>query len=78
MYDWIVNHGFHPIVIATKLDKINRSQTAKQVRLIRETLQVRPGTVLIPFSAQTKQGRDEIYDILDSLLEQEGEHESIG
>ena len=65
-------------MIATKLDKINRSQTAKQVRLIRETLQVRPGTVLIPFSAQTKQGRDEIYDILDSLLEQEGEHESIG
>ena len=78
MYDWIVNHGFHPILIATKLDKLNRSQTAKQVRLIRETLQVRPGTVLIPFSAQTKQGRDEIYDILDSLLEQEGEHESIG
>ena len=73
MYEWIVNHGFQPIIIATKLDKINRSQIAKQVKLIKQSLKVLPGTIVIPFSAQTKQGREEIYDLLDSLLLKEGE-----
>ena len=68
MYDWIVKQGYDPIIIATKLDKINRSQISKQVRLIRDTLRVKPGTVLIPFSASTKQGRDEIYEILDGFI----------
>lgn len=71
MYEWITAHGFHPIIIATKLDKINRSQVAKQVKMIKQSLHVLPGTLLIPFSAQTKQGREEIYELLDSLLEQE-------
>jgi len=71
MYEWIVNHGFHPIIIATKLDKINRSQIAKHVKMIKQSLKVLPGTVVIPFSAQTKQGREEIYDLLDELLEKE-------
>ena len=73
MYEWIVNHGFQPILIATKLDKINRSQVARQVKLIRQSLKVLPGTVVIPFSAQTKQGREEIYELLDSYLQQEQE-----
>lgn len=71
MYDWIVDQGFHPIIIATKLDKINRSQIARQVKLIRETLKVEPGTIVIPFSASTKQGREEIYEILDTFVEPE-------
>lgn len=80
MYDWIIRHGFHPILIATKLDKLKRSQVAGQVKLIRQTLKVSPETVLIPFSAQTRQGRDEIYELLDSLLEQErgDSHETNG
>lgn len=71
MYDWIVKNGYHPVIIATKLDKINRSQLQKQLKLIRDTLQVEEGTVMIPFSAQTKQGREEIYDILDGIAEAE-------
>lgn len=71
MYDWIVNQGYHPIIIATKLDKINRSQIQKQVKLIRTALQVEPDTVIIPFSAETKQGREEIYDIIDAIIGQE-------
>ncbi len=70
MYDWVCSQGFEPIVIATKLDKIKRSQLQKQVKLIRETLKAKPGTVIIPFSAETKQGRDEIYAILDDILEE--------
>ena len=67
MYHWIVAHGFHPIIIATKLDKINRSQKDKQIRLIRNGLEAEPGTILVPFSAITKQGRDEIYEIIDQI-----------
>lgn len=68
MYDWILKHGYQPIIIATKLDKIKRSQLQKQMKLIRTSLHVEDGTVMIPFSAQTKQGRDEIYAILDEIL----------
>lgn len=69
MYDWMVYQGFHPIIIATKLDKIKRSQIPKQVKAIRTGLNVEPDTIIIPFSAQTKQGRDEIWELMDEILE---------
>ena len=69
MYDWIKRNGYNPIIIATKLDKINRSQIQKQLKLIKTTLEADKDTVIIPFSSVTKQGRDEIYDILDRLIE---------
>lgn len=76
MYDWILHQGFEPIIIATKLDKINRSQVQKHVKMIREGLKVVKNTIIIPYSAQTKQGREEIYELLDSYLETgEAEHE---
>ena len=68
MYDWIRRNGYDPIIIATKLDKINRSQIQKQVKLIRTTLQAGADTQIVPYSAQTKQGREEIYEILDGIL----------
>ena len=70
MYEWICKMGFAPVLIATKLDKIKRSQLQKQLKLIREGLQVKEGTILIPFSSETKQGREEVYQILDSILEE--------
>lgn len=75
MYDWIVYQGYDPIIIATKLDKINRSQVAKQVKLIRMELGVKPGTQILPFSAQTKQGREEIWKVMDSLVVGDEENE---
>lgn len=72
MYHWIVAHGFHPIIIATKLDKINRSQKDKQIKLIKNGLKVGPETVIIPFAATTKQGRDEIYEIISQISESSG------
>lgn len=69
MYDWICKAGFVPVIIATKLDKIKRSQLQKQLKQIRAGLKVKAGTVMIPFSAETKQGREEIYEILDGILE---------
>ena len=68
MYEWMVYQGFAPIIIATKLDKIKRSQIQKNVKAIREGLNVQPGTTIIPFSAETKQGRDEIWELIDSFV----------
>ena len=68
MYDWMVYQGFTPIIIATKLDKIKRSQIQKNVKAIREGLNVQPGTTISPFSAETKQGRDEIWELIDSFV----------
>lgn len=68
MYDWIRRHGYRSVIIATKLDKINRSQVQKQLKLIRTTLNTDKETIMIPFSATTKQGREEIYELLDGIL----------
>lgn len=67
MYDWIVHNGFEPIIIATKLDKLKRSQVQKNLKLIKEGLKLRPGTMVIPFSAVNKQGREEIWALIDEL-----------
>ena len=70
MYDWIVSNGYKPVIIATKLDKLKRSQVQKQVKLVSEGLGLAADDILIPFSAETKQGRDEIWALIDSLQEQ--------
>ncbi|MCM1118039.1 MAG: ribosome biogenesis GTP-binding protein YihA/YsxC [bacterium] len=72
MYDWIREHGFEPIIIATKLDKIKRSQLSKQVKLLRETLRAEEDIRIVPFSAISKQGREEIYEIIEEILQGAG------
>ncbi len=67
MYEWIVYNGYKPVIIATKLDKINRSQKDKHIKMIRQGLNVLPDTVILPFSAKTKQGREEILDFISSV-----------
>lgn len=67
MYQWILEQGYEPVIIATKLDKINRSQVQKQIKLLKQGLNVVKGTTVIPFSAETKQGRDEIYAYIDEI-----------
>lgn len=73
MYDWIVAQGYEPIIVATKLDKIKRSQIQKNIKAIKEGLRLRPGAIVIPFSAETKQGREELWELVDSYLEGETE-----
>lgn len=68
MYDWIVKNGYEPIIIATKSDKIKRSQLQKQLKLIRDTLGCRDA-LIIPFSSETKDGREEVYNLLDDMLD---------
>lgn len=68
MYDWIVHNGYEPIIIATKVDKLKRSQVQKHVKALKDGLNLLPGTRVIPFSAETKQGREEIWEFMESLL----------
>lgn len=69
MYEWCVNYGFNTIIIATKSDKIKRSQLQKQIKQIKDALQVVDGTPVIPFSALNKSGRDEIWEYIDMMYE---------
>lgn len=77
MYDWILQRGYQPIIIATKLDKIKRSQVEKQKKLICDTLDAVDDTIVIPYSSLSKQGREEIYELLDRILEDTVTEESL-
>ena len=68
MYEWMVEQGFAPIIIATKMDKISRGAVSKHMKMIADTLKVEPDTIMIPFSAETKQGREDIWELIDSLV----------
>lgn len=68
MYEWICANGLRPIIIATKLDKISRGQVKKQTDMIRKSLKATASTTLIPFSAMTKQGAEEIWALIENLV----------
>ena len=68
MYDWIVNNGFNPVIIATKLDKLKRSQVPKHIKAIKEGLNLVQGTPVFPYSALSKQGRDEIWEFIEEYV----------
>lgn len=69
MYEWIVYNGYTPIIIATKLDKIKRSQIQKQVKAIKTGLGIGNETRVIPFSAETKQGLEDIWNVIEGFVE---------
>lgn len=69
MYEWMVHQGYAPIIIATKADKLKRSQLERHVQVIRQVLDMEPGTIVIPFSAETKQGREEIWELVESVVD---------
>lgn len=71
MYEWIKYNGYEPVIIATKLDKINRSQRTKHVKMLREGLGMSKEGLVFPFSAITKDGREEIWEYIDSLVIEE-------
>lgn len=75
MFEWMEYVGYDPIVIATKLDKIKRSQIDKQIKMVREGLGAKKETIIVPFSAETKQGRETIWDFMDQVIENEQDYE---
>ena len=67
MYDWVVFNGYQPVIIATKLDKIKRSQVQKHLKMVRQGLGIGQDVTVIPFSAETKQGREEIWALIEEM-----------
>ena len=68
MYNWIVENGYEPVIIATKLDKIKRSQVQKHIKMIKQKIRLVEGTTIIPFSSQSKQGREEIWQLIEDTI----------
>lgn len=73
MYNWCVTYGYNPIIIATKEDKVKRSEKKKKLKEIEEALQVVDGTPIIPFSSLTKIGKEDILDYIEMTYESFGE-----
>ncbi len=73
MYEFVVSNGYRPIVIATKADKINRSQLQKNVKIVRTGLGMEKEDIVIPFSALTKAGKEEIWATIEELLNEQGD-----
>lgn len=68
MYNWIVENGYEPVIIATKLDKIKRSQVQKHIKMIKQKIRPVEGTTIIPFSSQSKRGREEIWQLIEDTI----------
>ena len=77
MYRWVTEQGYEPVIIATKLDKIKRSQIQKHIKMLKEGLNVVPGTKVIPFSSVTKQGRDDIWELIEQEYLADGEEQPL-
>lgn len=69
MMDYIRKSGLEPLVVATKADKLKRSQVKKHIKIIADTLKLETTDQVIPFSAMTKQGKDEVWTEIDGWLE---------
>lgn len=83
MFDWVLAAGFTPYVIATKSDKLKRSQIARQMAMIRRTIKEKSKAShdvsfeVIPFSGLSKAGREDIYNILEEFLAEEGKDSDL-
>ncbi len=71
MFDWIKSYNYEPFVVATKLDKLKKSQIEGNLTTIYNELQLNEESVLIPFSAETRYGREEVLELIDYALETE-------
>lgn len=68
MFEWIKNFGYEPIVVATKLDKLKKSEIERNLTQIYEFLELDFDSVLIPFSAEKRTGRDEVLEAVNMIL----------
>jgi GTP-binding protein len=71
MYGWILEQGLEHLVVATKMDKISRGQVFGRLNEIKKVLGLREGVRLIPYSSETKQGRDDIWKEINGTLQRQ-------
>jgi len=68
MHDWIKHYKFPYIIIANKSDKISKKEQEKNIKQIRETLELAEEIPVIPVSSLKKQGKDEVWEIVDKYM----------
>ena len=68
MYEWLKHYGYSIVIVAAKADKIKRSQLQKHLAMLKNSLSLEKGDILIPFSSETKQGREELWNIIQNSL----------
>ena len=70
MINWLREYDYNIIVVATKKDKIKKAQLEENINVIKETLSLSEDDILIPFSAENGEGKEEVWEILDTALEE--------
>ncbi|WP_313343403.1 ribosome biogenesis GTP-binding protein YihA/YsxC [Sedimentibacter sp.] len=73
MYDWIKSCGYTGYVIASKADKLSKSQQIRSVNIIKKTLNIADSNIIIPFSAASKLGVEKIWNLFENILGFENE-----
>ena len=69
MYDWCIHYGYNPVIVATKSDKIKRSQLNKCLADIRRTLKLSDETPTVPYSSLNKNGLEDVVEYIDYVYE---------
>ncbi|WP_219837994.1 ribosome biogenesis GTP-binding protein YihA/YsxC [Paenibacillus sp. R14(2021)] len=73
MYDWLKHFEIPVCVVTTKADKVPRSQWDKQIKLVKQTLGFQTGDHHVLFSSETGLGRDELWAVINSMIEETSE-----
>ena len=68
MLNWIRHFGYTPVVVATKLDKLKKSQIEQNLTVIYEMLELDDDSILLPFSSEKKTGREDLTELIDLLI----------
>ena len=68
MYEWLKHYGHNIIIVATKSDKLKRSQLSKHISVLKKSLAISGNDILIPFSSEDKSGRDELWQVIEGLI----------
>ncbi|MFC4099961.1 ribosome biogenesis GTP-binding protein YihA/YsxC [Paenibacillus xanthanilyticus] len=69
MYKWLRHYNIPLTIVTTKADKIPKSQWQKHIKLIKETLEAEPSDRVVLFSSESGLGRDELWDVIMSKVE---------
>lgn len=67
MYEWLKHYGYKIIIVATKKDKLKRSQYGKHKAMLVNSLKLSKEDTLILFSSETKEGKDELWQVIEEV-----------
>lgn len=68
MYDWLKHYDYNMVIAATKSDKLKKSQLNKHISMLARSLELSENDIIIPFSSETKSGKDELWEIIEQAI----------